>query len=115
MAHARRSGVARPPWFWFLLLDGGIVVLARLALSKSTYDMVDEMSGDALPPREVLQALLVGTAVIHAGEALVAGRRARRRGLPTRGWRLQTLMVGFPSLLALRRTAQAPTAPQAAR
>jgi len=62
------------------------------------------MSGNALPPREVLQALLVGTALIHAAEALAAGRMARRRGLPARGWRGQTFIVGFPSLLALRRS-----------
>jgi Transmembrane protein 254 len=90
--------------FWFLLLDGGIVVLTKLALSRGTYDKVDEMTGQALPPRETLQGLLVGTAVIHAAEAVVAGRMARRRGLSPRGWRLQTLVVGFPSLLAMRRS-----------
>ena len=40
------------------------------------------------------------------GEALVAGRMAKRRGLSPRGWRLQTLIVGFPSLRTLRRTAR---------
>jgi Domain of unknown function (DUF4499) len=93
----------RPSWLWFLLLDGGIVILAKLAFSKSAYEMVGGKTGAALPPREVLQAMLVGTAVIHATEALAAGRIARRRGLSARGWRLQTLLVGFPSLLALRR------------
>ena len=48
--------------------------------------------------------MLVGTTVIHPGEALVAGRLARRRGLPAHGWQLQTFVVGFPSLLALRKT-----------
>ena len=95
----------RPSWLWFLLLDGGIVVLSRLALNKPAYDKASEMSGDALPPRETLQALLVATAVIHSVEALAAGRMARRRGLSARGWRLQTLIVGFPSLRAMRRAA----------
>ncbi len=104
MAKAKRSGVVRPSWLWFLLLDGGIVVLTKLALSKTAHDKAGEMTGDVLPPREVLQVLLVGTAVIHAGEALAAGRMARRRGLPARGWRLQTFIVGFPSLLAMRRS-----------
>jgi hypothetical protein len=104
MAKAKRSGVVRPSWLWFLLLDGGIVVLTKLALSKTAHDKAGEMTGDILPPREVLQVLLVGTAVIHAGEALAAGRMARRRGLPARGWRLQTFIVGFPSLLAMRRS-----------
>jgi hypothetical protein len=104
MAKAKRSSVVRPSWLWFLLLDGGIVVLTKLALSKTAHDKAGEMTGDVLPPREVLQVLLVGTAVIHAGEALAAGRMARRRGLPARGWRLQTFIVGFPSLLAMRRS-----------
>jgi hypothetical protein len=104
VSRTRRSGVVRPSWLWFLLLDGGIVVLARLAFSKSAYEKVDAKTGDALPPREVLQSMLVGTAVIHITEALAAGRIARRRGLPAREWRWQTFIVGFPSLLALRRS-----------
>jgi hypothetical protein len=103
----RRSGVVRPAWLWFLLLDGGIVILTKLALSKTAYEKAAAMTGDALPPREVLQVMLVGTAVIHATEAVAAGRMARRRGLPARGWRLQTLIVGFPSLRALRRAGAA--------
>jgi hypothetical protein len=43
--------------------------------------------------------------VIHTAEALVAGRLARRRGLPAARWAAQTFAVGFPSLLALRRVA----------
>jgi hypothetical protein len=104
MARAERSGVVRPSLFWFLLLDGGIVVLTKLAVSKTAYDKANGMSGDALPPRETLQALLIGTAVVHAVEAAVAGRMATRRGISPRGWRLQTFVVGFPSLLSLRRS-----------
>jgi len=106
MARATRSGVVRPSLLWFLLLDGGIVVLTKLAVSKTAYDKVANMSGDTLPPRETLQALLIGTAVVHAVEALAAGRMAKRRGLSPRGWRLQTLVVGFPSLRSLRRASR---------
>jgi hypothetical protein len=106
MAQAKRPGVVRPSLFWFLLLDGGIVVLTRLAFSRPTYERARAASGDRLPPREVLYSLLAATAVIHTGEALAAGRMARRRGLSPRGWRLQTFIVGFPSLRALRRTAR---------
>ena len=104
MARAKPSGAVRPSWFWFLLLDGGIVVLTKLAVSRAAYDKVNEMAADALPPRETLQALLIGTAVVHAAEALAAGRMAKRRGLSPGGWRLQTFIVGFPSLLSLRRS-----------
>jgi hypothetical protein len=106
MARPKRSGVVRPSLFWFLLLDGGIVVLTKLAVSKTSYDKVNDMSGDALPPRETLQLMVIGTAVIHATEAVVAGRMAKRRGLAPCGWRLQTFVVGFPSLFSLRRTAR---------
>lgn len=99
----KQGGVVRPSLLWFLLLDGGIVVLARLALSGRAYDRGREIGGDRLPPREVLQALLAATAVIHVSEAFAAGRMARRRGLPPGGWRLQTFIVGFPSLRAMRR------------
>ncbi|MFZ0251707.1 MAG: DUF4499 domain-containing protein [Acidimicrobiales bacterium] len=95
--------VVRPSLLWFLLLDGGIVALTKLAVSKTAYEKVNDMAGDALPPRETLQAMLIGTAVIHAVEAVAAGRMAKRRGLSPRGWRLQTFVVGFPSLLSLRR------------
>jgi hypothetical protein len=108
MARERHSGVVRPSLFWFLLLDGGIVILSKLALSKPSYVKAKEMSGNALPPREVLQALLGATAVIHTAEAVAAGRMARRRGLSARGWRLQTLVVGFPSLRTLRQSTPKP-------
>jgi hypothetical protein len=106
MARAKRSDVVRPSLFWFLLLDGGIVALTKLAVSKTSYDKVNDMSSDALPPRETLQAMLIGTAVIHAAEALIAGRMAKRLGLSPHGWRAQTFVVGFPSLLSLRKTAR---------
>ena len=75
MAHARpkRTDVIRPSLLWFLLLDGGIVLLARLALSGGAHRRGTEISRGSLPPREVLQALLAATAVIHAAEALAAG------------------------------------------
>jgi hypothetical protein len=100
-----REGVARPSLLWFLVLDGGIVVLAQLVFSPRAYQRAADLSGGTLPPRRALRRLLAATAVIHAAEALAAGRIAANRGLPARSWRLQTFVVGFPSLLALRRTA----------
>ena len=93
----------RPSFLWFLLLDGGIVVLARLVFSDGAYRRASELSKGALPPRGALRALLGVTAVIHVAEAVAAGRWARRRGLPAAPWRLQTFVVGFPSLLELRK------------
>ena len=75
MAKAKRTGVVRPSLFWFLLLDGGIVILSKLALSKPSYVKAKKISGDALPPREVLQALL--GAAFRRGQ----GIRGRPRGV----------------------------------
>jgi hypothetical protein len=99
----QNSGVVRPSWAWFALLDGGIVALVLLSAVDGVYDAVTGHSPAPLPPRRVLRATLAATVVIHVVEGVVAGRRARRHNLPARGWALQTLAVGFPSLLALRR------------
>jgi len=104
MTEGRRR-VVRPSWWWFLLLDGGIVVLTRLVVSETAFERARELSKGALPPRPALRALLAATAVIHVSEAVAAGGMARRRGLPARGWSFQTFLVGFPSLLALRKAA----------
>jgi hypothetical protein len=103
MAKVARSGLVRPSLFWFLLLDGGIVVMIKLVVSQQAYDKLNELSGDKLPPRSTVRAMLAGTAVIHFAEAVAAGRIAKRRGLAPGAWRLQTFVVGFPSLLALRK------------
>jgi hypothetical protein len=100
---AKPPELQRPSFLWFVLLDGGILVLARLALNQRAHQSATELSGSKLPPQSALKKLLVGTAVVHVGEAIMAGRMARRRGISPRGWRLQTLVVGFPSLLLLRR------------
>jgi hypothetical protein len=106
MAKTSRSGLVRPSLFWFLLLDGGIVVMIKLVVSQQAYDRLNGLSGDKLPPRPTLRAMLAGTAVIHVAEALVAGRIAKRRGFAPGVWRAQTLVVGFPSLLALRKASR---------
>jgi hypothetical protein len=105
-------GVLRPSWAWFAVLDGGIAALVVLSVMERAYDAVSERSPAPLPSRRALRAILAGTVVIHVAEAVAAGRHACRRGLRARGWALQTLAVGFPSLLALRRAVRAsPTGP----
>jgi hypothetical protein len=99
-----KPGVMRPPWAWFLLLDGGIVALVVLSTVDGAYEAVTEHIPAPLPPRRALRAILAGAVLIHVVEAVAAGRQARRRGLSAWGWALQTLAVGFPSLLALRRS-----------
>lgn len=94
--------ITRPALGWFLLLDGGLVALAALVASPSAYARAS--AAVPLPPRDRLKVLLAGATALHVGEAIAARRAARRHGLPARRWAGQTLVVGFPSLLALRRT-----------
>jgi Domain of unknown function (DUF4499) len=95
-----RPKVVRPGIFSFLILDGGIVLLKILFFSPKAYQAVSARV--PLPPKKILGQLLVGTAVVHAAEAAVAARSARRKGLRVAGWSLQTLAVGSPSLSKLK-------------
>jgi len=104
-AMARRSDFARPNPLWFLLLDGGIALLVTTYASEPAYEAVNDVV--PLPPKGTLKALLAVTAVLHVGEALVARRSAKRHGLPVGRWTRQTFVVGFPSLLAMRKVRRA--------
>ncbi len=86
------------------LVVGALVVVTKLAVSKRAHDAARDLVGEALPPREVFQGLLVLTLAGHCVEALLAGRMARRRNLPVGAWRRRTLVMGLPSLVALRRS-----------
>jgi hypothetical protein len=95
------AGFARPAMGWFVLLDGGIAILTLLVASTQAYDAVRKQV--PLPSRPGLRAMLAATALIHGFEARHAVRTARRHGLPPGRWAAQTFVVGFPSLVQLRR------------
>jgi hypothetical protein len=79
---------------WWLTNTGGIVVTGLLA---------------AVTGRSGLRRLFRAAVAIHVGEALYSYGAARRAGFTTSAprWALQTLGVGFPSLIALRAARQA--------
>ena len=104
--------VDHPRLFWFAILDGGLLALISLVLSPRAASAVRQRV--QIPTNRSLRTILVAALAVHLGEALAAGAMARRRGLDTRGWALQTLIVGFPSLVLLARSpmpngAQSPT------
>ncbi len=72
---------------WWVTNLGGLVVNGLVAARSSR----------KLP--RIVFALAAATHVVEAACTFVT---ARRRGLPALPWTLQTLAVGFPSLLALR-------------
>jgi hypothetical protein len=94
-----------PSPLWFLVLDTGLAATAVLSVSGRTYEKV--AAKVPLPPRPVVQALLAGTAVVHVAEAVGAYRFAKARGMDRSAarWAVQTFVVGFPSLLELRKVA----------
>lgn len=98
---------ASPGIGWFLLLDGGIAVLKLLAFSRPAYEKARETL--PLPEQSELRRMVAVTAVLHVGEAVIAHRRATRLGLGDSAgkWAAQTFVVGFPSLLAMRKLAEA--------
>jgi transmembrane protein TMEM254 len=75
---------------WFLMNTGGVVMNGVLAMTTK---------------RRSYQLLFWGAVVVHAAEAVYSYRAAQRAGFTRSAprWALQTLAVGFPSLLALRK------------
>ena len=75
--------------FWYLTNTGGVVMNGVVA---------------AVTKRRTAQLIFWGAVALHVGEAVYAYRAANRAGFTESAprWALQTLAVGFPSLLALR-------------
>jgi hypothetical protein len=98
---------ATPSIGWFLLLDGGLVALEVLAFSRPAYEKA--RATVPLPEQSDLRRIFAVAVLLHVGEAFIAHRRATRLGLGESAgkWAAQTLVVGFPSLLAMRRVAKA--------
>lgn len=90
----------RPALGWFLLLDGGLLVLACLVVAPPLARRL--RSRGPLPSDQALRWLLLAAILVHVSEALAAWALASRRGLAARPWVLQTALVGFPSLRLLR-------------
>jgi hypothetical protein len=75
---------------WFLMNTGGVVMNGVLALTTK---------------HRTYRLLFWGAVATHAAEAVYTYRAAQRAGFTRSAsrWALQTLAVGFPSVLALHR------------
>lgn len=75
--------------FWWATNLGGVMLTGVVA---------------ARSQKPAIRALFAGAVALHVGEAVYAYRAARASGFTDSAsrWGLQTLGVGFPSLLALR-------------
>lgn len=84
---------------WWLSNTGGIVLTGLLA---------------AMTGRRLLRWIFWGGVAIHVAEAAYTYQAARKAGFTRRAvrWTLQTLGVGFPSLVALHAARDAATGDQ---
>jgi hypothetical protein len=78
---------------WYVTNTGGLVMNGVVA---------------AVTKKRSATVIFWGAVALHVGEALYAYRSAQRAGFTESAprWALQTLAVGFPSLLALRAAKQ---------
>ena len=95
----------RPSLLWYAVLDTGVAATAAMALSPTVYETVAETSPVPVPSRRTVQAILVGTVILHIVESKVAYGMAKRRGMDSSAvrWGVNGLIVGFPTLLKLRK------------
>lgn len=92
---------ASPRLGWYLLLDGGMVMLITFVASRRAYERTKEVV--PLPSRRTVGMILAAATAIHVGEGTYAYKAAKRRGFGESAmcWALQTFVVGFPSLLKM--------------
>eukprot|EP00698_Gefionella_okellyi_P005976 TRINITY_DN15417_c0_g1_i1.p1 TRINITY_DN15417_c0_g1~~TRINITY_DN15417_c0_g1_i1.p1 ORF type:complete len:125 (+),score=22.22 TRINITY_DN15417_c0_g1_i1:69-443(+) len=95
-----------PTFWWFLLLDGGLGLLAAISLNDTAYtwfvrSVLDVVGAAFLFPRWLVRGIALAATVVHIAEAIFVFATARQVGMKRTGWlwTLQTLIVGFPSLM----------------
>lgn len=105
-AAASTGGVAvdRPHAAWWISILGGMAVLGLLAYHDGAYGWWSSTVTAALP-QGGMRIVFVAACLAHVGEGLYAIGLARRSGLgaSASGWFLQTFLLGYPSLVLLRR------------
>ncbi len=97
------SKVLRPHPAWWILILGGLGLVAVLVHCDAAYEWWCEHVTDVFS-RPVLWGIWIGAVFAHVLEARVAHRLAIRHGLHAvaPAWTLQTLLLGYPSLTLLK-------------
>jgi hypothetical protein len=102
--------VDRPHLVWWIVIVGGLSILAGQGFSDSFYAWwVAHVN--PLPAQSTMAWIFLVCIPIHIGEAIYCWRLSNRLGTPgaSMGWALQTLIIGFPSTRLLMKRAR-PTA-----
>ena len=101
----------RPPSFTpvpvpqVLVVDAGLAAIALLAMSERSHARAKSVL--PIPGHRTFRRLAAALLVLHVVEAGIAWKRAREvgRGRKTAAkWAVQTMLVGFPSLVTQQKT-----------
>lgn len=97
------DSVQRPPVGWWIAILGGLALNAYIGFSDSAYAMWCATVTTALP-QTLIRNIFLGGVFAHIAEATYAWRLATQANLQSApGWALQTFLLGFPSLVRLRK------------
>eukprot|EP00761_Pharyngomonas_kirbyi_P013258 gb/GECH01013285.1/.p1 GENE.gb/GECH01013285.1/~~gb/GECH01013285.1/.p1 ORF type:complete len:114 (+),score=26.75 gb/GECH01013285.1/:1-342(+) len=90
-------------WTWWVLIMGGLALNGYVAFGPETQPLPAFFL--SYLPRLLVQGIFGGAVVAHIAESMVAANKMRSNGLAVHmGWILQTVLLGGPSLIALKRT-----------
>lgn len=94
--------VARPHLFWWLLIVSGMLHCGQMAFIRMLYNPFPWMA--ETDAQFYCKAIFVSAVVAHILEASYAFSLCLRNDIveDRLGWLLQTLILGFPSLRALK-------------
>jgi hypothetical protein len=100
------DAVERPALVWWVLVLGGLTVLAFQGWSAPFYTWWTSHV-NWLPGQAFMAWLFIACIPVHVGEALYVYIAAPRSGLSRSrsAWALQTLFLGYPSTRLFRRRA----------
>jgi hypothetical protein len=98
------DAVERPAVVWWVLVLGGLTILAFQAWDAEFYAWWTSHV-NWLPGQRFMAWLFIACIPIHVGEAIYVYVAAPRRGLSRsrRAWAIQTLILGYPSTHLFRR------------
>jgi hypothetical protein len=96
-----------PGLLWRTFVITGVGTMTAVTVDDRAWEAFSDATGGAVK-RDAISRLLIGTAVLHTVEGILAYRSAKKAHLrrPT-WWGLSTLIWGFPVIARLRKAKRA--------
>jgi hypothetical protein len=107
--HDAGDAVERPALVWWVLVLGGLTILALQSWNASFYAWWTSHV-NWLPGQIFMSWIFIACVPIHVGEAIYVYVTAPRRGLSRSraAWTIQTFVLGYPSTHLFRKRAARP-------